>query len=95
MQTSVYKDHLLLIGTPSDPITFTSVNDNSVGGITGTGSPVAGDSPGIGVENGGSLTGTNLNIRYSSTALFVDATSSATVQGSIGIRISVLTHMDP
>ena len=31
------------VGTASEPITFTSINDNSVGGITGSGKPAAGD----------------------------------------------------
>ena len=33
-------------GTSSDPVTFTSINDNTVGGDTGSGSPKAGDSTG-------------------------------------------------
>ena len=31
------------VGTSTQPITFTSINDNSVGGHDGTGSPAAGD----------------------------------------------------
>jgi len=29
------------VGTASEPITFTSINDNSVGGATGSGAPAA------------------------------------------------------
>jgi hypothetical protein len=42
------------VATTANPIIFTSVNDNSVGGIAGTGSPAAGDWPGISVT--GSVT---------------------------------------
>ncbi|HMJ72856.1 MAG TPA: hypothetical protein VK471_05755, partial [Solirubrobacterales bacterium] len=35
------------IGTAAAPITFTSINDNSIGGTTGSGSPHAGDWRGI------------------------------------------------
>ena len=39
-------------GTSAKPITFTSINDNSVGGTTGTGSPSADDWYGINFVNG-------------------------------------------
>src|SRR4029077_17669856 len=34
---------LSAVGTVGSPITFTSINDNSIGGATGTGTPHAGD----------------------------------------------------
>ena len=41
------------VGTPTSPIVFTSVNDDSVGGPTGSGSPSPGDWQGIAVTGGG------------------------------------------
>ena len=41
------------VGTNSLPIYFTSINDNSVGGNTGTGIPALGDWSNIGFQNGG------------------------------------------
>ncbi len=43
------------VGTEAEPITFTSTNDNSVGGTTGSGSPRAGDWEGIMVGGEGVL----------------------------------------
>ncbi len=43
------------VGTEAEPITFTSINDNSVGGATGSGSPRAGGWEGILVGGEGSL----------------------------------------
>ena len=42
------------VGTHTSPITFTSVNDNTVGGITGTGSPGSVDWSGIDIDTSGS-----------------------------------------
>jgi hypothetical protein len=42
-------------GTSANPISFTSVNDGSIGGSTGDGSPAAGDWGGIAVSGQGSL----------------------------------------
>ncbi len=57
-------------GTASEPVAFTSVNDNSVGGNTGTGSPQAGEWEGIGViGEGSSLDLDHAQIEYAQTAL--------------------------
>ncbi len=43
------------VGTASQPIIFTSMNDNSVGATTGSGSPAAGDWAGITIDQQGSV----------------------------------------
>jgi hypothetical protein len=43
------------VGTPSSPVVFTSLNDNSVGGNTGNGTPGQTDWYGIFADGGGSL----------------------------------------
>jgi RHS repeat-associated protein len=43
---------LVSAGTSGSPVTFTSINDNSIGGSTGSGSPQAGDWSGIYVACG-------------------------------------------
>ena len=70
-------------GTASEPVTFTSINDNSVGGATGSGSPAPGDWEGIAVDNGGSadLDGTTLD--YAATALSVAEEAQVTITGAI------------
>ena len=40
------------VGTTASPIVFTSVNDNTVGGTTGSGNPAAGNWEGIEVRSG-------------------------------------------
>jgi hypothetical protein len=51
------------VGTASQPITFTSINDNTVGGTTGSGHPAAGDWGEIEVD-GGSLDIEHATIEY-------------------------------
>ncbi len=46
---------LVAKGTSGSPITFTSINDNSVGGSSGSGSPAASDWAGIQASGSGSL----------------------------------------
>jgi hypothetical protein len=40
------------VGTATDPVVFTSINDDSIGGATGSGSPAAGDWGGIELGTG-------------------------------------------
>jgi hypothetical protein len=61
------------VGTASKPITFTSLNDNSVGGKTGTGEPEPGEWAGIAVGGSGSVKITGARISYAQTA--IDSTS--------------------
>ena len=52
------------VGTASEPITFTSINDNSIGGITGSGKPAAGDWGGIYAGTPGSVDVEHANVSY-------------------------------
>ena len=65
------------VGTSAQPILFTSVNDNSVGGLTGSGSPMSGDWGGITVN--GSINLEHTNVSYASTAIDLDASGSRSV----------------
>ena len=72
------------VGSSSAPITFTSINDNSVGGTTGSASPQAGDWNGISVDSGGVGDLEGVDIRYASTALTVsDTAGGAVLHGSV------------
>jgi hypothetical protein len=53
------------VGTSSDPIVFTSINDPSVGGATGSGDPLPGDWAGIGGTTTASLDVSHATIEYS------------------------------
>jgi hypothetical protein len=59
------------VGTASNPITFTSINDNSVGGTTGNGSPQAGSWDGIYVGTSGSIDLEHAGVTYASTSVSV------------------------
>ncbi len=58
------KGSLVAVGTISEPIVFTSINDNSVGGTTGSGTPAAGDWDGISANASGSLDIEHTDISY-------------------------------
>ena len=68
------------VGTASQPIVFTSINDNSVGGATGTGSPKAGDWGGISLDGSGAANLQESHIQYFSQGV---STFSAETSGSL------------
>ncbi|MGH2902779.1 MAG: hypothetical protein ACRDK7_04240 [Solirubrobacteraceae bacterium] len=71
------------VGTESEPITFTSVNDNSVGGTTGSGDPKPGEWDGIAVPpSRGSLDLEHANVSYAETAVD-DSSGTVTFRGSL------------
>jgi hypothetical protein len=71
-------------GTPGSPVTFTSINDNTVGGATGNGLPIAGDWGGIQVLEGGSVSLTDTDVRYGLSGLSGGGAKAAvTVLGGV------------
>ena len=73
---------LVAVGAFGLPVVFTSVNDNTVGGVTGNGTPTSGDWQGIIVASGGSVDIENAVIRYANIAVNVPA-GTVSVRGSI------------
>ena len=77
-----------------NPITFTSTNDNSVGGDTGTGSPAAGDWNGIDLSGSGSL---DLQARSWTTHVIGDTsgdlTATASTLADSGIDVQAQTRL--
>ena len=67
-------------GTSTSPITFTSVNDNTVGGTTGTGTPTSGDWQGIEANGSGSLDIEHANVAYAETSIDASAGSSSLIK---------------
>jgi hypothetical protein len=67
------------VGTSTNPIVFTSDNDNSVGGPTGTGSPATGDWNGIAGTTTSSISLENALLEYATTAINVTAGSSSLI----------------
>ena len=66
------------VGTSTNPITFTSLNDNSIGGATGTGTPSDGDWSGIDVDQSGSVEFTYVNVEDAETGISVGGTGALT-----------------
>jgi hypothetical protein len=69
------------VGTEAEPVTCTSINDNSVGGTTGTGKPAAGDWQGIVVSGAGSVAMTDSAVSYAQTGLAGQTSGSVSVAG--------------
>ncbi len=69
------------VGTASQPITFTSVDDNSVGTVTGSGSPTAGWY-GIEPSQSGSIDIEHADIEYSAIAVSSYGSTSITIVNS-------------
>jgi len=67
---------LEIAGTAADPVTITSVNDNSVGGKTGTGTPAAGAWGGIEASGPGLLDIEHARVEYASTGVSAATTGS-------------------
>ena len=65
------------VGTSTKPIVFTSANDNSIGGTTGTGSPAEGDWNGIVASESGTIDVEYTVLEYGTTV--VEANNSASV----------------
>jgi hypothetical protein len=72
---------LVANGTAQAPVTITSINDVTVGGVSGTGVPSTGDWDGIDVQAGGSAQLKDTAVAYAATALSAAAGAEATIRG--------------
>jgi hypothetical protein len=66
-------------GTLGEPVTFTSINDNSVGGVTGSGSPQSAEWAGISVEPGANFAVNRADLRYAGAAITFRQLSGAVI----------------
>ncbi len=77
------------IGTAAQPITFTSINDNSIGGTTGSGSPHAGDWRGIAtLGEHGSIDLEHASLSYAQTAVQAYGQGHNAVRGTLNHNLS-------
>ncbi len=81
-QSTTVEGTLDAVGTSADPITFTSINDNSVGGDTGSGSPLAGDWVGIDVDGSGTVDLEHATVNYAITGVVVSSSASVTISSN-------------
>jgi hypothetical protein len=70
------------VGTAANPIVFTSINDNSIGGATGSGSPAPGDWDGVSVNGSSSIDLAHCSMNYMNIGVFGFTTGSVTIVNS-------------
>ena len=74
------------VGTAAEPITFTSINDNTIGGKTGSGTPAQGEWQGVSVGNEGEVDLAHATIDYATTGL------SSTTDKHVTVLSDVFAH---
>ena len=79
---------LVADGTSNEEITVTSINDNTVGGVTGSGDPQPDDWTGIFLNSSGSL-----NLQYV-TLDYAFAAVNSTTDGNVTLENDVFAHND-
>ena len=75
------------VGTASEPITFTSINDNTIGGTTGSGSPAPGDWAGVSAapspQENPTVLLKGVRVLYAATGLAATTNKHVTVESDI------------